>query len=341
MGILFPLYLAGLAALSVPLILHLVRRTPRGRQSFSSLMFLTPSPPRLTRRSRLDQILLLLMRLAALALVAFAFARPFLREAATLVTSDLPRRRVAILIDASASMRRADLWQQAMTAAEKELADLAPHDEVALFTFTDRLSTVIDFAATAGQEGSARADVVRGELRKLRPTWSTGDLGSALVAVGGEMDASVDAEQSAGEPQIVLISDFQKGSEIDALQAFEWPEKVRVVTRLVKPKQTSNAYAHLLPSEEDAPDAQPRVRVVNAADSAADQFFVRWETGTPGGSTTGGKASARGASLPPAAGGQPQETAIYVPAGPEPRRPLAARRGGDCRRPNCPPRGRS
>lgn len=77
MGVLAPLYLAGLAALSLPLIFHLVRRTPRGRQEFSSLMFLLPSPPRLTRRSRLDQILLLLLRLAALALLAFAFARPF------------------------------------------------------------------------------------------------------------------------------------------------------------------------------------------------------------------------------------------------------------------------
>ena len=67
MGVLAPLYLAGLAALSLPLILHLIRRTPRGRREFSSLMFLLPSPPRLTRRSRLDQILLLLLRLAALA----------------------------------------------------------------------------------------------------------------------------------------------------------------------------------------------------------------------------------------------------------------------------------
>src|SRR5947209_19707839 len=98
MGVLAPLYLAGLAALSLPLIFHLVRRTPRGRHDFSSLMFLVPSPPRLTRRSRLDQLLLLLMRLTALTLLAFAFARPFLRRTATLAMEDLPARRVAIVV---------------------------------------------------------------------------------------------------------------------------------------------------------------------------------------------------------------------------------------------------
>src|SRR5215216_4599738 len=114
MGVLAPLYLAGLTALALPLVLHLIRRTPRGRREFSSLMFLLPSPPRLTRRSRLDQILLLLLRLAALALLAFAFARPFLRESATLALEDLPARRVGIVVDNSASMRRGDLWQQTL-----------------------------------------------------------------------------------------------------------------------------------------------------------------------------------------------------------------------------------
>src|SRR5438045_4709096 len=147
MGVLAPLYLAGLAALSLPLIFHLVRRTPRGRQEFSALMFLLPSAPRLTRRSRLDQILLLLLRLAALALLAFAFARPFLREAATLALEDLPARRVAILVDISASMRRGDLWNQALAQVEKELADSGPHDEIALFTFGDHLQTEVGLDA--------------------------------------------------------------------------------------------------------------------------------------------------------------------------------------------------
>ena len=276
MGILAPLYLAGLAALGLPLILHLVRRTPRGRQDFSSLMFLTPSPPRLTRRSRLDQIALLIMRLAALALLAFAFARPFLREAATLTLADLPARRVAIVVDTSASMRRADLWQQALRQVEREVSDLGPRDEVALYTFADRLQPVVDFEAGSAEAAASQVDIIRQATAKLRPTFGAGDLGGALVAVAAELDAASDVEQSAAEPQIIAISDFARGSRIDALQSFEWPQNVRVITRQLVSKRTTNAFAQLLTSEEDAPDAEPRVRVTNAADSQQEQFYVSW-----------------------------------------------------------------
>src|SRR6187399_1757528 len=203
MGILAPLFLAGLAGLALPLVLHLIRRTPRGRREFSSLMFLLPSPPRLTRRSRLDQILLLLLRLAALALLAFAFARPFLRESATLALEDLPARRVAILVDASASMRRGDLWQQALAQVEKELSDLGPHDEIALYTFADRLRTVVGFDSNSPDVAAAgkQIEVVRQAAKKLRPTWHSTDLATALIETARELDATSDVKQHAGEPQ--------------------------------------------------------------------------------------------------------------------------------------------
>src|SRR5262245_32472949 len=202
MGVLAPLYLAGLAALSLPLILHLVRRTPRGRQDFSSLMFLMPSPPRLTRRSRLDQIILLLMRLAALALLAFAFARPFFRQAATLALSDLPARRVAILVDSSASMRRADLWQQALAQVDKELNDLGTHDEVALYTFGDQVKTEVGFESGEADAQTSRVEIVRQAAKKLRPTWEATDLGAAIAAVASEVAAAIDVKQQAADPQI-------------------------------------------------------------------------------------------------------------------------------------------
>jgi hypothetical protein len=293
MGLLAPLFLASLAALSVPLILHLVRRTPRGRQEFSSLMFLSPTPPRLTRRSRFDQILLLLLRLAALALLGFAFTRPFLRENSLLSVTDLPRRRVAILIDNSASMRRADLWQQAIQAAGRELDDLAPQDDVALFAYSDQLHTVAPFPSEHVAATDSAVDIARSELKKLEPSWQIGDLGRALGTLAGELDAASDVQQSLADPQIVVISDFQKGTNLDALTGYDWPERVRIIPRPLAIKKTTNASARLLISRDE--DSEPRVRVVNAADSTGDQFFVSWF-------------DARKSATP-------KETAIYVPPG--------------------------
>jgi hypothetical protein len=313
MGILAPLYLAGLAALSVPLILHLVRRTPKGRQVFSSLMFLAPTPPRLSRRSRLDQILLLLLRLGALALLAFAFARPFLREADTLSMSSLPSRRVAILLDTSASLRRADLWQQSVALVEKELDQLNPQDDVALYAFSDRLELLVPFEKDGEPAAATKPDLVRAQLKTLSPTWATGDLGAALAAVASELDASTDAAAAAGghslgQPQIVVVSDFAKGSKLQALQSLEWPQEVHVVTRQAAIKQPTNAFAHLLTSDEDAPDAAPRVRVVNAAGSSGDQFFVSWKAA----GTAPGEAAPAAVYVPP---GQSRVVKLPRPAG--------------------------
>ncbi len=306
MGFLVPLYLAGLSALTLPLIFHLVRRSPRGRQEFSSLMFLSPTPPRLTRRSRLDQIFLLLLRLAALALIAFAFCRPFLREAALLSQSDLAGRRMALLIDTSASMRRGDLWKQATKLAEKQLDELNPQDDIALFAFSDRLRTIIDFQKEGTAPIADKPQVVRNRLHELKPDWESTDLGTALVSVASELDSASDVNQSLFEPRIVVISDFQGGSRIEALQSFEWPERVPVETQRVSLANTTNAHATVLPAEEGSELADVRVRVSNAADSKADQFFVGWnrpEVPLSGGGHVDGRVK------------EEQQTAVYVPPG--------------------------
>ena len=83
MSFLAPLFLLGALAVSAPIIFHLIRQTSREKTLFSSLMFLLPTPPRLTRRSRLEHIFLLVLRCTVLCLLALGFARP-LREPAAL-----------------------------------------------------------------------------------------------------------------------------------------------------------------------------------------------------------------------------------------------------------------
>src|SRR4029079_19343410 len=82
MSFLTPLYALGLLAVAAPIVFHLIRRSPKGEVPFSSLMFLAPTPPRLPRLRPLGPLPLPLLRAAALGLLAFAFARPFLRQAA-------------------------------------------------------------------------------------------------------------------------------------------------------------------------------------------------------------------------------------------------------------------
>jgi hypothetical protein len=81
MGFLTPLWLWLGAAISIPLILHLLQRHQGPRVIFPAVRYLWRAEREHARRIRLRQLLLLLLRLAVVLLIAFAAARPFLRGA--------------------------------------------------------------------------------------------------------------------------------------------------------------------------------------------------------------------------------------------------------------------
>ena len=281
MSFLAPLYVAGLLAISLPILFHLIRRTPRGRQEFSSLMFLTPSPPTITRRSRLSNIFLLLLRAAALALLAFAFARPFLRRDAELNVSQAQGRRVALMVDTSASMRRGDLWTQARRQAEDVVAGLAPSDELALYFFDRSVRPAMTFAEWNQLDQPRRTAMVKARLAEAGPTWESTRLGDALATVAAalaEGDGPADAKAAAGR-QLVLVSDLQEGGHVDALQGHQWPETVMLDVKPVAPKAASNAALQLVTDAADAPEkdaSRLRVRIANQPDSTREQFSLAW-----------------------------------------------------------------
>jgi hypothetical protein len=276
-------WLFGFGALAVafPLLLHLIRRTPRGQTQFSSLMFLTPTPPTLTRRSRLDNLWLLLMRAAAICLIAFAFMRPYFRGADTLSEFEVANRRVAILLDTSASMRRSGLWDQAKQQVEKVLGGLEKGDDIALLTFDSSVQTIVDFENEADPAGVDQAGLIRNRLKPLEPSWSRSDLGRAMVSVAENLDVWRDSQRAkdanaTSKLQIVVISDMQTGSKIDALQSYQWPAPVFVKFQPVIPADFSNATVQVLDPAAEEDDPVIRVRVANSEQSSVDQFFVDW-----------------------------------------------------------------
>ncbi|SIO41383.1 N-terminal double-transmembrane domain-containing protein [Singulisphaera sp. GP187] len=279
MSFLTPLYALGLLAIAGPILFHLIQRKPRGEVPFSSLMFLTPTPPRLTRRSRLDNLLLLLLRAAALTLLAFAFARPFWRQAANLEFGNVERRRVAVVIDTSASMRRGDLWPKAKQLAEEAIAACRPADELALFAFDGSSRPLLSFPESATLDPSRRQAVARAMVERLEPTWGGTQLGQALIDAVAAIEDVTDQSEKAGRMprRIVLISDLQQGSRLEALGGFEWPSDVELDLKTVADRGSNaslHALAELTETEPSTGATGRRVGVSNEPGSTREKFQV-------------------------------------------------------------------
>ena len=101
---LVPAFLLGLAALVIPLLVHLTRKQKARVMEFPSLMFLEQVPFQAESRRRIHHWLLLLVRALAVALIVAAFARPFFQDAEVATAAGGGPREVAVLIDRSYSI---------------------------------------------------------------------------------------------------------------------------------------------------------------------------------------------------------------------------------------------
>src|SRR5260221_1691757 len=173
MSFLAPLFLAGAAAIVLPVIFHLIRRTTREKTVFSSLMFLLPSPPRVTRRSRLENRLLLALRCFVLCLLALGFSRPFVKKQMNTDPASGTARRIVILVDSSASMRRESLWPDAVSKAQSIIRQASPQDQVAVFTFDRQLTPLVTFDQWNAAAPQERASLAADKLAAPAPGWSS------------------------------------------------------------------------------------------------------------------------------------------------------------------------
>ena len=280
MNFLAPLFLLGGLAIALPVVFHLVRRSSREKQIFSSLMFLKPTPPRMTRRNRLEHILLLLLRCLVFGLLAFAFARPFLQKPMTAIPTNAAAAQVVILVDTSASMRRDGVWTEALAKAEAALKKTSPGDQVAILTFDDRVRTLVSFEQWASMNASERSAIAAQRIAEAKPTWHSTHLGNALIAAAEAIEDAEKREQHTGPRRIVLITDMQEGSRLDGLQGHEWPRGLEVVVEPVRGKHATNASLQWVMDADDsaqtANDTPVRIRVSNSTDAKREQFQISW-----------------------------------------------------------------
>ena len=216
MSFLTPLFLAGLAALAVPLLVHLTRHE-RGRPlAFPSLMFLKRIPFEETSRRRLRNPWLLALRLAALGLLVAAFARPFVRDGRLAQVGGAGPEEVVVLVDQSYSMELGGRWQEGVSMARSVVSGLGPGDRVSIVAFSEVPRLVLR-SATDPERAAAALD-----------TLQTASLGTRL-APAVRLAASVLEASPLPRRRAVIVSDFQRaGWRRDSEAVF--PEGTRVET---------------------------------------------------------------------------------------------------------------
>jgi hypothetical protein len=198
MAFLNPFFLIGALAAGLPVLVHLVRRTRAQKLQFPSLMFLRKIEQKVVRRRKLRNLLLLAMRCLALLLLALAFARPYLtnNKAAAATTSSASS---VILLDTSASMRYADVFERAKNAARNVIGNAASDEQIALVTFAQGYDILRPL-----KNNHAEANAL---LNDLKPTLASADYLQAVQAAD-----SILKEVKSGARKIFLISDFQESN---------------------------------------------------------------------------------------------------------------------------------
>ena len=194
---LVPLFLIGFAGVVVPIAVHLTRRQRRNVVHFPSLMFLEKIPYQERRRRRIQHWFLLSLRALALALVAAAFARPFLDQSSGAALGSTGPREIVVLLDRSYSMEIGDQIEQARSQAETIFSDLGPLDRASLVTFA------------RGAEVVARSTSDRARLRGALDTVTVSS-GATRFGPALKVAQTILEESTLSRGEVYLLSDFQR-----------------------------------------------------------------------------------------------------------------------------------
>lgn len=239
-------FLFGLVAVAIPLLIHLFTRRRARKMEFSSVTFLRDIARRETRRLKVRHLLLMLLRMAAIAAFVLAMARPALKGPLARGEGSVS---AVVVLDNSASMGALKggrpVFDRACDVALKLFERLGEGDEGALLP-------VCDSHTPSLVSGSAR---LAGMVRLARLT-DRGTKPDAAVAAA----YSLLRQAKSMNRELYIISDFQ---------ASQWEglgESPALRTRAAEAASTGGANAR---------GREPRIRTVLvpvAARSASNLF---------------------------------------------------------------------
>jgi hypothetical protein len=209
-----PWLLLGVSAVSVPIIIHLLNRRKYQRVVWAAMRFVLASLEKNQRRMRVEDLILLLLRCALLALLALALSRPLIRTAANMFGKQ--QVMAVVLLDNSLSMAAVDgaggqaRFDLAKKAADQVIDNLGNGSSVAVFLASDTARDVI-----------AQPTFDLGLARQLIDQAPQSDRSSNMLAPLARA-VRVLSEQAGAQKQIYVVTDgkaqsWRQGPEIRRL----------------------------------------------------------------------------------------------------------------------------
>ncbi len=222
---LYPWLLGGAALASLPVIIHLIGRRRAPVVKFAAFDFLMAVNKRLARRERLRQLLLLVLRTLAVLALVFAVARPMPKRAADAGTAS---KRVAIVFDASASMRYErggrSLFENAKRQVRDVISHLAPGDAATLVVAGRDVTPVF-------QAPTLDLAAVRGAVDKIAPPEGVANMGAAIDMALSQLGSD------GGNATLVIVSDLAENGFANLRPtAMEPPPEVRLIDAAERPQ---------------------------------------------------------------------------------------------------------
>jgi len=200
MGLSFltPMLLGGMALVAVPLVLHLIMRRKPVKREFPALRFLRQKAVANRRRLRLSHLFLLLLRMAALSLLALALARPILRGAGWLADGEGPVAAAFVFDTAPRMLLREGnrtRLEQAVAMAKVLVQKLPPESTLAVFD-------------TAGGAAAFSPTVAAAAARIERLTTAT-----PVASLSQSLASAVRLLEGSGMPrrEIYIFTDCSRG----------------------------------------------------------------------------------------------------------------------------------
>jgi hypothetical protein len=210
-----PALLGGLAAASVPIIIHLLNRRKFREVRWAAMRFLLAAIRKNSRRIRIEQWILLAVRTLLIILVVLAMAKPYLESLGALPVIAGRRTHRVLVLDGSLSMAYtvADVtrFEQAKSLAAQLVRDARRGDAISVVLMADPPRVVI------GDPSPNHAEVQK-EIEEITLPHGGTDLEATFRAIDRVLQSS-----TISQKEIVFLTDLQvaswrRGSDDDGLK---------------------------------------------------------------------------------------------------------------------------